>query len=150
VFSPLQIEVKPSVFARGVFLLLTGLSLVSLWLSGLSVIFKVFLSIVCISYLFFCWSRFITLRHSRSVTGLRWLAGRKAVVVCLSNGDWIEVEAIQQRLNFPLLLGLKLKLKGQRRSVSLVIWRDSVTADHFRKLRVFLRFAPPPVSASHS
>ncbi|WP_363317755.1 protein YgfX [uncultured Amphritea sp.] len=140
----------PSVVARGVFLLLTALSFFSLWTSGLSVTFQFILSILCICYLAFCWPRVITLTHPRCVTGIRWLAERKTVVVCLGEGDWREVEVIQQRLNYPLLLGLKLKLRGQSRSVSVVIWRDSVTADHFRKLRVLLRFAPPPVSASHS
>ncbi|WP_428037048.1 protein YgfX [Amphritea sp.] len=149
-FSPLQIEVKPSAIARGVFLLLTGLSLFSLWFSGLSVPLQLSLSGVCIGYLCFCWPRLITLTDARSVTGLRWLVERKAVALCLGEGDWIEVEEIQQRMSYPLLLGLKLKLQGQRRPVSLLIWRDSVSTDHFRKLRVLLRFAPPPVSASHS
>ncbi|WP_366511842.1 protein YgfX [uncultured Amphritea sp.] len=149
-FSPLQVEVQPSVIARYLFLLLTALSFFSVWLSGLSFIYQLILSLACCCYLIYCWPRAIKLTDRNSVTALRWLAERKAVVVCLGDGDWIEVEAIEQRLNFPLLLGLKLKLRGRRRSVSLLIWRDSVSADQFRKLRVLLRFAPPPVSASHN
>ena len=149
-FSPLQIEIQPSVIARYLFLLLTALSFFSVWLSGLSFIFQLILYLACCSYLIFSWPRAVTLTDPDSVTGLRWLAERKAVVVRLGGGDWMEVEAIEQRLSFPLLLGLKLKLRGRRRSVSLLIWRDSVSVDHFRKLRVLLRFAPPPVSASHS
>ncbi|WP_332874032.1 protein YgfX [Amphritea pacifica] len=149
-FSPLQVEIHPSVTARYLFLLLAALSVFSVWLSGLSFTFKLVLSLACCCYLIYCWPRIIMLTDAGSVSGIRWLAERKAVVVCLRGSGWVEVEAIQQRLISPLLLGLKLKVRDQQGSVSVLIWRDSVTAAQFRKLQVLLRFAPPPVSASHS
>lgn len=149
-FSPFQVEIKPSVISRGVFLLLTVLSLVSIWLSGLSVTLQVVLSLLCGCYVFYGWPRFISLTHHRCIIGLRWLADKKVLAVCLVGEGWVEVEAVQQRLSFPLLLGLSVKLRGARRTVAVVIWPDSVSADQFRKLRVLLRFAPPPLNASHN
>lgn len=149
-FSPLQVEIKPSAVSRGVFVFLTVLSLISICLSGLNVGFKVALSFACVFYLYHCWPRFIALTHSRSVTGLRWLADKKVMAVCLAGDQWFEVETVQQRLSFPLLLGLSVKLRGRQGSGAVVIWRDSVTADQFRKLRVLLRFAPPLLNANHN
>ncbi|MBQ0782627.1 MAG: hypothetical protein KBT66_00195 [Amphritea sp.] len=92
----------------------------------------------------------IWLNNRYSVTGLRWLVERKGIVVCLHKGNWVHIDRIEQKFVFPFLIGLKLKLCTDDRSVTVLIWRDSVVEDDFRKLRVLCRFAPPPVSATHS
>ncbi|RTE65825.1 hypothetical protein EH243_09035 [Amphritea opalescens] len=130
------------------FLFLTALSVLSIWISGLAIGLKIPLTLICGGYLVYCWSRVIDLTHRRSVTGLRWLVDKKVGSICLG-GEWVEIEAIQQRLMLPLLLGLSVKLRGQQGKVAVVIWRDSVSADQFRKLRVLMRFAPP-ISASRN
>lgn len=147
-FSPLQVEIRPSAIGKRVFLLLTVLSIYSVWISGLTLSLKIPLTFICSGYLIYCWPRFIALTHHRSVTGLRWLADKKVGAICLA-GNWAEIETVQQRLTFPMLLGLSVKLREQRGSVAVVIWPDSVSADQFRKLRVLLRFATP-ISANHN
>ncbi|MDO6564457.1 hypothetical protein Q4488_13790 [Amphritea sp. 1_MG-2023] len=108
------------------------------------------LTLLCGRYTIYAWSRFISLTHPASVTGVRWLADKKAIAVCLAGDHWYEVVALEQRLSFPVLLGFKVKLRDQNRSVAAVIWSDSVSVDQYRKLRVLLRFAAPPVNANHS
>ncbi len=149
-FSPLQVEVGASVYCRVCIALLAFFSLLSVWAADLVVIYKLLLFLACIGYSFFCWSRLIWFNSQYSVTGLRWLVERKGIAVCLSKGGWVHVDRIEQKFIFPFLIGLKLRLCTEDRSVTVLIWRDSVTEDDYRKLRVLCRFAPPPVSAIHS
>ena len=149
-FSPLQVDIHPSIYGGGSILLLAFFSLLSLWVSDLLVTYKALLSLVCLVYCFFCWSRLVSLRGRFSVTGVRWLVERKAIVVRLNEAGWVNVDRIEQKFVFPFLMGLRLRLDSQKRSVTLLVWRDSISADDFRKLRVLFRFAPPPVSATHS
>lgn len=149
-FSPLQVEINPSAYGRGSLLFLTILSLLSIWMADLVFISKILISLVCLGYSCLCWFRLIGLNARYAVTGLRWLADRKAISVCLHHDAWVHVDRIEQKFIFPFLIGLKLKLCAPDRSVMVLIWRDSVSKDEFRKFRVLCRFAPPPVSATHS
>lgn len=149
-FSPLQVEIRASVYGRACIVLLALFSLLSVWAADLVLIYKLLLSLACLGYSCFCWSRLIWLNNRHSVTGLRWLVERKGIVVCLHKGNWVHIDRIEQKFVFPFLIGLKLKLCTDDRSVTVLIWRDSVVEDDFRKLRVLCRFAPPPVSATHS
>ena len=149
-FSPLQVEIRASVYGRASIVTLAFLSLLSVWAADLVLIYKLLFSLACLGYSCFCWSRLIWLNTRYSVTGLRWLVERKGIAVCLNKGVWVHVDRIEQKLVFPFLIGLKLRLCTEGRTVTVLVWRDSVDEDCFRKLRVLCRFAPPPVSATHS
>ena len=149
-FSPLQVDIHPSIYGGGSILLLAFFSLLSLWVSDLLVTYKALFSLVCLGYSFFCWSRLVSLSGRFSVTGVRWLVERKTIVVRINEGGWVNVDRIEQKFLLPFLMGLRLRLDSKKRSVTLLVWRNSTSADDFRKLRVLFRFAPPPVSATHS
>ncbi|BBB27376.1 protein YgfX [Amphritea japonica] len=149
-FSPLQVDINPSIYGGGSIVLLVFFSLLSVWVSDLDGIHKLLLSLVSLGYSFFCWSRMVSLTDRFSVIGLRWLVEHQSVVVCVNEGGWVNVDRIEQKFVFPFLIGLRLKLASKKRSVTVLVWRDSTNADDFRKLRVLFRFAPPPVSATHS
>ena len=96
------------------------------------------------------WPKLVSYSDIDSVQTLRWLADQKSVSVRLGDGQWYGVELVKQRVCWPFFLAAELKLSGMERSVVVYIWRDSVPPDMFRRLRVIWRFAPGPVSATHS
>ncbi|MBI1174771.1 MAG: hypothetical protein GC139_05840 [Sideroxydans sp.] len=73
-----------------------------------------------------------------SCTGLT-LQG-EVVILSLRNGAQLHAEVVPGSLLTPLLMVLRLSLPASRKARSLVILPDSLGADSFRQLRVWLKW----------
>jgi hypothetical protein len=80
-------------------------------------------------------------RHARA--GVSWRSVtlfKDHLVVNTLNGDELNGELAPQTVVTPLCVVLCARLNGCRRPVCQVIFRDAMSADAFRELRVRLRF----------
>lgn len=127
-----------------------GLAISSILVSGLPVFSQCilfFILLISVSY----WSYRDLLQLSKaSVVGLRWMADQKLIDIQYSDLSWDRVSLIEQRFSSPLLLALKVRTEDRYLSQVVLIWRDSIEADQFRRMKTLVRYAPGPVYSSGS
>lgn len=149
-FSPLQVDIQPSRLCFRVTLGLHAAALLAIWLSG----FETFTQWVFTLLLALIWAyilpRYLRLSHVLSVTGVRWLADRKSLSVCCSNGQWYPVAAQRETLVWPFLVAFSVRVQGRYLPLTVLVFCDSVAEDQFRRLKVLARFAVPIGSVSTS
>jgi len=78
------------------------------------------------------------------------MADQKLIDIQYSDLSWDRVSSIEQRFSSPLLLALKVRTEDRYLSQVVLIWRDSIEADQFRRMRALVRYVPGPVSSSGS
>jgi toxin CptA len=78
------------------------------------------------------------IRLGISCTGL--VADGEGVVMSLRNGDRVPCVIDKDSVVTPMLTVLNLRLRGQRGARSILILPDSLDAESFRELRVWLRW----------
>lgn len=94
----------------------------------------------------------VSLIHELRTTALRLganavntlrIAADNTFSVQTRRGDWRTCEVLGSTYVTAFLTVLNLRLAGQRRMRSVVLMSDSMAADDFRRLRVWLRWRPP-------
>ena len=149
-FSPLLIKISPSLTGKLVVSVLAALAVTGMAASALSVLLLVLLSLILLVLFWLNWKRYLSLRHPDSIIAVHWVADTRAVDLQLASGKWVTVTRIAGRVNTPFMLAAELYSDDRRTPYKLVIWNDSVNRDTFRRLKVILRYAPSPSSATHS
>ncbi|WP_373290105.1 protein YgfX [Amphritea balenae] len=140
-FSPLQADIQPSAFCRGLYLSLAASAIASVWYADLVASLSILLTAFILCYLKLRWSRIVNLKHCSAVNALRWVVDKKALSIKLNDGHWYAVESIQPGVIYSWLLVLNIRLSQNKRNVKLLIWRDSLRPDQFRRLSVLLRYS---------
>ncbi|MFM9912332.1 MAG: protein YgfX [Methylophilaceae bacterium] len=64
----------------------------------------------------------------------------KGALSVQQDGDWLEAKVLGSSLVLPYLTVLNLKLPNGRWPLNVVLLRDSVDAESFRRLRVWLKW----------
>lgn len=132
--SVVEFQLKPSRFYLMVMVLVFLASAVMLSLLAIAPLYKFLLLLVLVSYGVQLVWRFALLRDKHSVIALKkvdqdeWqVTNRAGVMLTKLRGDstvtqWVAI--------------LRFDIKGQRKPLVSIIWRDSLPADQFRQLIV--------------
>lgn len=83
-------------------------------------------------------------RGADAVTALAFV-DRARLRVRTAAGTWLEGQVLGTSTIGATLAVLNIKLDDRKRSIHVVILGDSMHADDFRRLRVWLRWGPKPV-----
>lgn len=130
-----EVNLKPS--RRLLMVLLSGLSAAcaALWLADISLLYKtlilVLLSVKGLDY----YRRYISLTHPKSILGVRLLEDRW--MLRFQNG-WVPAFPCGEAVVTSFLMCLRLRVKGQRWPVSLILFSDGADPRELHSLRIRL------------
>ncbi len=127
--SQLLIRLRPSLIYRRLLVIVTLLSLLAIFLVDIRLEFQL------VPVLLLAW-----------LLKLAWANNRSLDLHCNSQGEWqlhikqqkLQAQLLADSVVMPLFAILQFKLEGAGRS-SVVIFRDSLRHDDFRRLRVHLK-----------
>lgn len=142
-FSPQLVKIRPSRIGRVCIVTLAVIAFLALMASDLSSSALSLLSSVLLGLLFWCWPRYISLGHPQSPIALNWHLDDKRLAVQLRDGTWVQVTALKGRVISALVVGAELHLDRPGAPLKLLLWRDSVNTESYRRLQVALRFTAP-------
>ncbi|MFJ4194876.1 protein YgfX [Pseudomonas sp. NPDC089534] len=96
-------------------------------------------ALACLGHAAWVLPRQILLSHPKAFSGLRraadgWRLWNRA-------DGWQPVQLRPDSLALPLIVVLRFRLRGERRTRSVCVPRDALTADVHRRLRVRLKFS---------
>lgn len=115
-----------------------GLALVSLWVADMPWCISLVLSLVLIPFAIWSNYRHVFLCHPLSVETIRFQSG--CWYLGLVDKRYIEVKLKGEVLLTPFVIALTLQeMQWPRKSFPLVIFRDALSFDSHRRLRVFLK-----------
>ncbi len=125
------------------FVILYGLALLSVLISGIHLVLKALLLLTIIISLVDQARRHLTGAHKDSLVQLK-LTGENVIKVRKAgNPDWLVAE-ITSSVIWPWILILKLKeLSPQARKLKLLITRDAVSEEEFRQISQWISQAMP-------
>lgn len=139
-FSPLEVEIKPSPMLWWL-QLLSHLGFVVLLVQSVFPA-PVILCLIVVTGL----SLVIGYRQrTAGVQGLRWDADLQSVALLEPGQGWVAAESLESILAWRWLLVLRIRAGGRHRR--LVLLPDSVTGAAFRRLSVIARLAPMKLNA---
>ncbi|WP_271273331.1 protein YgfX [Aliamphritea hakodatensis] len=141
--SLLQIKFSPS---RQLGVLYSGLASIayySIWLLHLPWFLNVVFSVLLGGLFVTTWRRYISLTHDRSVIALHWQAKDKYMRLCTASGEWLTVASVEQRILWPWLTALRVRVDGSgKEALNLIVLSDSLSDfSQYRQFRVFCRYA---------
>lgn len=138
-FSPLNIHLRQS---RTLLIVEFGcglISVVSVVASSLDGMGKVYCYTFIFLVLLYCYFRY---QQPPPLRSLFWDANKKLLRVKLDDQCWYSVSALIDKRCYSVGIWVKMKVVGRRYPVSMIIMRDTLSIDNFRKLSVFVRYAP--------
>lgn len=138
-----QLELTPSRYLAAMLLMAHGLFLAALPQLALPIWSKLALAGLVLCSMFYYLRRDAWLRAPDSCVGMR-LQGDE-VELLLRDGRRVPGRLLHDTLVTPWLTVLNLKLAGQHAVRSTVILPDSLAADAFRELRVWLKWGAQAV-----
>ena len=123
--------------------MLALLAYYSVWLLHFPWFLNVILSLLLGLMFFSVWRRYISLTHDRSVIALHWQAKDKYLSICLHSGEWLTVTRIEQRVLWPWLTAMRVRVEGAgNAALNLIVLSDSLSEfSQYRQFRMFCRFA---------
>ncbi len=140
-FSLNNIPIAPS---RTLFVISSGVHVLAVALClayELPLLFQLLMAItILLAYIYF-YRRHISLLSPFSIHKLSWLAEEKSFSLKQRNGQWLTVTAIQTKLMTPFAVFMNVQVEQRLFPVPLIIWKDSIGADNFRRLRVLMGYA---------
>ncbi|WP_336605383.1 protein YgfX [Aliamphritea ceti] len=142
-FSPQQVELTPSRRLGAVFFGLALMTAYSLWLVMMPWFVYVLLYPVLFVLLNRWRRRYVSLEKENSVLRLRWQAKERTLDLRLQSGQWLNVTEIEQRVIWPWLTGLRVRVEHPEIQVlNILVLPDSVASrGQYRQFRVMCRFA---------
>lgn len=129
----LDIKLQPSQQFKWFLILLTLSSILIIWFLSISIMLKLCLSFLSLAYGIYHYFRYGLLQHPHSIVGLKlarkeWSvldhAGYQSAILCGSS-------TITRRICI-----LRFKVSGKKLKQSCILFRDSVQADQYRKIRL--------------
>ncbi len=130
----LQVIFTPSVFGRFYLVAIYCAAvyvLVRQWASALVILLLLFFLLL---FFYFEWQKYFAASTQRP-TGLRYQNKRWAVYVA---GEWQALQSVRYYYRLPWLIVLRTEAYPSHKCRLLIIWRDSVTAEQWRKLNIYL------------
>lgn len=149
-FSPLLVNIQPSVLGRLSIFALACVAFIGMAASAISAVFLVLLSLLLLLLLSLNWPRYMSLSDPLAIRALHWVADQKTADVQLYNGEWLKVETIACRLVTRYLIAAELQVECSQKRFNLLIWKDSIAPEAFRRMTVLMKYAPLSVSATHN
>lgn len=133
-FIPLELTLRPSRLYRLILVLAHGLALAGIWLAALPAWVKALLALALFAGALWLWRE-----YSSGPRGLR--VSQSGQIELLDSG-WQAASLGGRPVVLPWFVNLAVVLEGGR-TRRLALLPDSVEADGFRKLRVWLKWAAP-------
>jgi toxin CptA len=132
-------KLRPSRWLALLILVLSWVSLVSLWLLPLPIAVLLVLTAIVLCWGGYCLLLYANLRLGHSCVAFR-LEDQEEIVLVLRSGRHLSGRVSPDSLATPYLAILNVILKEQRGGRSLAILPDAMGAESFRRLRVALRW----------
>jgi toxin CptA len=133
--KPIEINLKPSRALIAALSAMHLLAIAAVWVLSWPIATS-FTVLVLVSFTW-CWRRKWAVTLKINVKG---------ELLLQQDGDWLEVKVLASSLVLPYLTVLNLKLPGRRWPLNIVLLPDSLDAQDYRKLRVWLRWGQDSVS----
>ncbi|MBY4676778.1 protein YgfX [Marinobacterium arenosum] len=137
-FSRIDLRLKPSRLWRGWRLLVHAVALLAIWLAALSPFLQWLFSLLLVMSLLYSF-----IGPSERIERLVWQAAEGDLRL-LGRHGWLQVTEIRALLASRWLIYMQLRVAERLLPLPLLVWRDSVDADGFRRLSVLARHAKPP------
>lgn len=150
-FSPLQVKLRFSHLFTGLSLIVLTAAVGSVLISGLPLFSQFVLLLFLLLLAVYFLTTYLFLTAGSSVIALRWLTENRSLSIQFHDRQWDSVTVIEERFICPILVALKVKTAKRLLPVLVLVWRDSVDRQQFRRLKVLARFSPgPEISSTRS
>lgn len=132
-------KLRPSRILAALFSALCFAALVSIWTLPLPSLVLLALTLLVSGWGGYCLLHYAILRTGAACVAFR-LEDSDGIVLVLRNGSHLVCTLSDDSLVAPYVVILNVVLNEQRRGRSVLIFRDAMGADSFRRLRVALRW----------
>lgn len=142
-FSPLELSLRPS---RVLVLLVSSIHLLALLVLP-TIGLEPFALLVCCALVLLSWRLVfrgpLLAWRGPEVTGLSWYPDRRLFYLMTEDGRRLEVESVLLQAGVPGLVAMKLQLVERGLPDWLLITRDQLDSNGWRRLNLVLELAPP-------
>ncbi len=132
-------KLRPSPVLALLFLLLCGISLVSIWMLALPGSWLLALTALSLNWVGYCLLLYASLSMGHSCIAFR-MEGETEIRLMLRNGKHLPGRISQDSIVTPCLVILNVVLIEQRGRRSLLVMPDTIGKESFRRLRIALKW----------